>query len=57
MEKIQFKAIRNYDADYISDERPVYYVTIETEDEVLDYVSFDTEDDAYTFIEYYNNKN
>jgi len=57
MEKIKYKAIRNEDADYINENKKRFYVTIETEDEVVDYVSFDTEDDAYTFIEYYNNKN
>jgi hypothetical protein len=51
-----YKAVRCYDADYISEGQMVYYVTIETENDVFDYISFDTENDAFTFIDFYNNK-
>jgi hypothetical protein len=51
-----YKAVRCYDADYISEGKLVFYVTIETDLDVLDYISFDTENDAFTFIDFYNNK-
>ena len=51
------KAIRNFDADYIDENsNKRFYVSLETDDDVVDYISFDTEDDAFTFIQYYNQK-
>lgn len=52
------KAIRNYDADYISEfsGKKLFYVSLETENDVIDYISFESEYDADTFIIYYNSK-
>lgn len=51
------KAIRNFDADYIDENsNKRFYVSLETDDDIIDYISFDTENDAFTFIEYYNYK-
>jgi hypothetical protein len=55
--KNKMKAIRNFDADYIDENsNKRFYVSLETDDDVIDYISFDTENDAFTFIEYYNHK-
>jgi hypothetical protein len=50
------KAVRNYDADeFDENSNKRFYVTLETEDDVIEYISFDTENDAFTFIQFYNN--
>lgn len=53
MEKI---ALRNYDCDFVENDKKIYYATIENECEILDYISFNNEIDCFTFIQYYNNK-
>jgi hypothetical protein len=53
---IQTTAVRNYDCDYINEEthKKVFYVTIETDDDVVEYLSFDTEREAISYIDFFN---
>ncbi len=49
------KAVRNYDADDLGEDlKKKFYVTIETDDDVLEYVSFDNEEEAISYIKFFN---
>ena len=49
-------AVRNYDCDYIDEEthKKVFYVTIETEDDIAEYISFDNEREALSYVDFFN---
>lgn len=49
-------AVRNYDCDYIDEEthKKVFYVTVETEDDVVEYISFDDEREALSYVNFFN---
>jgi hypothetical protein len=49
-------AVRNYDCDYIDEEthKKVFYVTVETEDDVVEYISFDDEREASSYVDFFN---
>ncbi len=49
-------AVRNYDCDYIDEEthKKVFYVTVETEDGVMEYISFDDEREALSYVNFFN---
>lgn len=49
-------AVRNYDCDYIDEEthKKVFYVTIETEDDVMEYISFYDEREALSYVDFFN---